>query len=149
MGGGSGRDPWFISTGTVILPDTSAWIEFLRGTGTPIDRQMTTLVQGHDEVWISEVVVMELLAGELSPHEVTATRSVLMEYPVIPLRGLTDFEEAARLFRVCRSAGETLRGLADCLIAVPAIRSGASILHMNRDFDVIARHSDLRIEPVA
>jgi predicted nucleic acid-binding protein len=80
----------------VILPDTSAWIEFLRGTGTPIDRQMTTLVQGHDEVWISEVVVMELLAGELSPHEVTATRSVLMEYPVIPLRGLTDFEEAAR-----------------------------------------------------
>jgi predicted nucleic acid-binding protein len=133
----------------MILPDTSAWIEFLRGTGSAIDRQMTALVRGYEEVWISEVVVMELLAGERSPDEVTATRSMLMEYPVIPLRGVTDFEEAARLYRVCRSAGEALRGLADCLIAVPAIRSGASILHMNRDFDAIARHADLRIEQVA
>ena len=37
----------------------------------------------------------------------------------------------------------------DCLVAAPVIRAGASILHKDRDFDVIARHTELRIEPVA
>jgi predicted nucleic acid-binding protein len=37
----------------------------------------------------------------------------------------------------------------DCLIAAVAIRESASILHADRDFDVMARHAGLRIEPVA
>ncbi|MGZ5294241.1 MAG: PIN domain-containing protein [Actinomycetota bacterium] len=36
----------------------------------------------------------------------------------------------------------------DCLIAAVAIREGATVLHADRDFDVIARHTDLRIEPL-
>ncbi len=35
----------------------------------------------------------------------------------------------------------------DCLIAAVAIRNGASVLHRDADFDVLARHTPLRIEP--
>jgi len=56
-----------------------------------------------------------------------------------------DFEEAALLFRSCREAGETIGSLTDCLIAVPVIRAGATLLHRDADFDAIARHSDLKV----
>jgi predicted nucleic acid-binding protein len=35
------------------------------------------------------------------------------------------------------------------LIAVPAIRADASVLHNDRDFDAIARHTPLRVEPLS
>ncbi|MBA3764697.1 MAG: PIN domain-containing protein [Actinobacteria bacterium] len=41
-----------------------------------------------------------------------------------------------------------MRTLNDCLIAAVAIRSGATVLHSDRDFDAIARHTELRIELV-
>lgn len=91
---------------------------------------------------------MELLAGARTSAYAATLREVLLEYPVVPLRGTEDYEEAARIYRVCRSAGETVRKMTDCLVAVAAIRAGASLLHHDRDFDVIARHTDLRIEPV-
>lgn len=46
-------------------------------------------------------------------------------------------------------AGEPVRSGMDCLIAAVAIRDDATLLHADRDFDVIARHTELRIEPVA
>lgn len=64
---------------------------------------------------------------------------------MLPLDGLADFEEAAAIYRACRDAGETLRSLSDCLIAVPVITAGASLLHNDPDFDVIARYSQLQI----
>jgi predicted nucleic acid-binding protein len=34
------------------------------------------------------------------------------------------------------------------VIAAVAIRAGATVLHTDRDFDAIARHTELRLEPV-
>ena len=36
----------------------------------------------------------------------------------------------------------------DCLIAAVAIRESASVLHNDRDFDVIAQHTELQIHPL-
>jgi hypothetical protein len=56
-----------------------------------------------------------------------------------------DYEEAAALYRICRRNGETPRKLIDCLIAAIAIRTDVSILHLDADFDVLSRHTLLRI----
>ena len=58
----------------------------------------------------------------------------------------TDYEQAAALFRTCRRGGETVRKLIDCLIAATAIRLGATVLHADSDFDVLARHAGLQID---
>ena len=34
----------------------------------------------------------------------------------------------------------------DCLIAAVAIRAGIPVLHNDKDFDVLARHTDLQID---
>jgi len=92
---------------------------------------------------------MELMAGVRTRTEEEELRSRLVTFPLIRLRGLSDFEEAASIYRACRAAGETPRQLADCLIAVPVIRAGAELLHADADFDVIARHTPLRIHPAS
>lgn len=132
----------------MILPDSSVWIDLFRGTGSVWHHALRTLIDRDADLVTSEVVLMELLAGAPSRHALRQMRSALLAYPVLRLRGVDDYEEAADIFRTCRADGATIRSLSDCLIAVPAIRAGASILHNDRDFDVIARHSALRIEPV-
>jgi len=133
----------------VIVVDSSAWIEFFRRSDSPAHRTLSRLVASGAELAVTEVVVMELLAGNLSPLEVRGLRSRLLAFPVLRLGGLAGFERAAELFRLCRAAGETIRKMTDCLVAVPTIEAGGTLLHADRDFEVLARHTPLRLEPVA
>lgn len=128
----------------MIVVDTSAWIELYRGTQSPTHLLLRDLIESHAELAITEMVVMELLGGPRRNR--AALRKRLLSFPLLPLNGLRDFEEAALIFRRCRNAGETLRrGYTDCLIAVPAIRERAKVLHRDQDFEVIARHTDLEL----
>jgi hypothetical protein len=129
----------------MIVVDTSAWIEFLRGKPHPSARELERLLEEDAELGVTEIVVMELLAGARSAPHLRELRSRLLAFPILSLEGLMDYEEAALLYRACRAEGETVRSLTDCLIAVPAIREGAAVLHGDADFDAIARHSPLRI----
>jgi predicted nucleic acid-binding protein len=107
--------------------------------------KLRRLIESDEDIAVTEVVLMELLAGARSGTSVRELRSRLLGFKVLPLEGLADFEEAGVIYRACRDAGETLRSLSDCLIAVPVIRAGASLLHNDADFVAIARHSSLRI----
>jgi predicted nucleic acid-binding protein len=127
----------------VILIDTSAWVEFLRATGTETHRRVRALLVDGEPLATTEVIVMEVLAGARDEAHLRGLRGILLRCELLPLNGLADYEAATDLFRTCRRAGETIRALTDCLIAIPAIRAGAAVLHADRDFDAIARHSAL------
>jgi predicted nucleic acid-binding protein len=99
------------------------------------------------DVAVTEPVVMELLAGARSRRDLIQTRGLLLNLRMLPVGGLDTYERAADISRVCRLRGETIRRGLECLVAAVAIREGASLLHADRDFDVIARHTPLRIEP--
>ena len=130
----------------MILVDTSAWIELIRTTGHPAHVTLRHYLQRRAPLATSEPVVMELLAGVATGAERSKLRARLMALPRLTVRGLADFEAAAELYRVCRGRGATVRKLIDCLIAAVAIRERATLLHNDRDFDVLARHTRLRIE---
>lgn len=131
----------------MILVDSSAWIEFLRATGHPAHLTLKHHLLHHSPLVTTEVIIMELLAGTRSPREHTTLRATLLAFPQLTLHGLPDFEHAATLYRDCRAQGETVRKLIDCLIAAVAIRAGATLLHNDKDFAVLARHTALRLEP--
>ena len=99
-------------------------------------------------VAITETILMEVLAGATAGEALARIRAELIARPILRLEGLADFEEAAQIYRTCRSAGHTLRSQLDCLIAVPVIRHGASLLHNDRDFETIARYSTLKLDRV-
>jgi predicted nucleic acid-binding protein len=130
----------------VILADTSAWVEYLRATGSLVHLRLRKLIADEGELVTTEVVIMELLAGEPSPEGVAQLRRLLGRFDLLPVEGLADYEAAAELYRRCRAGGETVRSLTNCLIAAVAVRSGATLLHRDQDFEVIARHTPLRVE---
>ena len=128
----------------MIVVDSSAWVEFLRKTESPVHHRLRDLIDSEADLAVTEVVVMELLGGAGTRR--ADLRARLLAYPVITLRGLQDYEAAAVIYDRCRRAGDTLRhGFMDCLIAVPVLRMGASLLHNDSDFDVIAQHTDLEV----
>ncbi len=140
MGGRPGRHAFQPSA--VILIYTSALVEFLRNTGTPVCDLVDELLAG--DIAVCEPVRMEVLAGARDESHLLSLRRLLARAAVIPVQP-TDYEDAAALFRRCRRRGETVRKLMDCLIASVAIRAGVPILHYDADFDVLARHTELQI----
>ena len=126
----------------MILIDTSAWVEFLRNTGTVVCQAVDDLLA--EEIVVCDAVRMEVLAGARDESHLLSLRRLLARASVIPTLA-TDYEDAAALYRRCRRQGESVRKLIDCLIAATAIRAGVSILHSDADFDVLARHTELRL----
>jgi len=145
MGRGSGDTADKSIGGVLILVDTSAWVEFLRATGSRTHRRVRRALTDEEPLATTEVVVMEVLAGARDEAHLRQLRRLMARCEMLSLGGLADYEAAASLYRVCRREGETIRRLVDCLIAVPALRTDAAVLHEDRDFDAIARHSALRI----
>ena len=126
----------------MVLIDTSAWVEFLRDTGSTVCRRVDELLDA--EIAVCDTIRMEVLAGARDELHLQALRRLLARATVLPTDA-AHFEEAAALFRRCRRQGETVRRLIDCPTAAVAIRSGAPILQRDGDFDVLARHPELEV----
>jgi len=127
----------------LILVDTSAWVEFLRDTGSAVCQRVDDLLDG--DIATCHPVRMEVLAGARDEAHLNDLRRLLARASLLPTRA-TDYEQAAGLYRSCRRSGETVRRLIDCLIAATAMRAGIPILHADVDFDTLARHTALQVE---
>ncbi|MQA75207.1 MAG: PIN domain-containing protein [Solirubrobacterales bacterium] len=128
----------------MTLADSSAWIEFLRDTGSDAHLRLRDGLR-NEEVVTNEAVVMELLAGARDGTDERVLRRTLASVPLVPVGGLDAWETAAAISRACRGAGMTIASRLDCLIAAVAIREDLGVLHADRDFDRIAACVPLRI----
>jgi predicted nucleic acid-binding protein len=129
----------------VILADSSAWIEYVRATESAADRRLTDAFAVGEPVATIGIVMLEVLAGARDERHARDLGRLLDRCRFLPLDEPTDYEDAAALYRTCRRQGTTVRRVPDCLIAAVAIRSGAAILHQDRDFGAIARHAPLEL----
>jgi predicted nucleic acid-binding protein len=132
------------STGRV-LADSSAWVEFLRGTGSAPNLRIRELLGEPERLVLTGPVLAEVLAGSMKPHEPRRIRDLLSRCSYVPVEDPFDFHRAAAIHRACRMAGSALRGHSDSLIAAVAMRAEAAVLHLDRDFDVIAEHAPLAL----
>jgi predicted nucleic acid-binding protein len=126
----------------LILVDTSAWVEFLRNTGSPICTRVDELLDG--EIATCDPIRMEVLAGARDESHLNDLRRLLARASVVDLVS-GDYEDAATLCRTCRRRGETVRKLIDCLIGAVAIRADMPVLQADSDFSVLARHTPLQL----
>lgn len=130
-----------------VLVDSSAWVEFLRATGSPehlaVRRKLAEGV-----VATTDAVALELMIGPTTDQAVDRIARLLAGCRQLSQHSPSDAERAAALYRQCRRAGDTPRSVLDCLIAAVAIRHDVAVLHRARDFDVLARHTALRLASV-
>lgn len=125
----------------MIVVDSSAWIEFLRDTDSPVCNAVDRLLDA--DLAVCDAISMEILAGARDDRHLSQLRGLINRATMLPTTP-ADFDEAAALHRICRRRGETVRRLIDCLIAAVAIRAGAELLHADADFAALERHTELR-----
>lgn len=125
----------------MLLVDTSTWIEVFRKPARVPIGQLGDL----DEIVTCLPVIQEVLQGFREEAAFRAAREAMTSLPIVesPLRREV-FEEAIGLYRAARRAGFTVRSGVDCLIAACALRNALTVVHVDRDFDLIARVSPLQ-----
>ena len=131
----------------MILVDTSAWVEYDRATGSPVDRRLAELVAAGDEVVVTEPVIMEVVAGARDDHRERELRRLLRRFALLQFDAAIDFDGAAHIYRRCRRAGVTPRGMVDCMIAAVAHRHRALLLASDADLVRVARVIGIDLDP--
>jgi predicted nucleic acid-binding protein len=122
----------------VILADSSAWVEYDRATGSRVDRRLAELIGAGDPVAVTEPVIMEVVAGARNDEREADLRRLLLRFELLRFDAAVDFDAAARIYRACRRAGITPRGMVDCMIASVAHRHAVTLLACDADLARVA-----------
>ena len=122
----------------MILADTSAWVEYDRATGSAVHRRVAELIASDGPLSVTEPVIMEVLAGARSDQRELDLRRLLLRFTLLRFDAAADFDAAARIYRRCRGAGFTPRGMVDCMIAAVAWRHAVSLLAQDVDLRRLA-----------
>jgi predicted nucleic acid-binding protein len=132
-----------------ILVDTSVWSLALRRRVPDLNDQERAL-RGALESWLSDgkvqllgVVRQELLTGIREKAQFEQLRRSLRAFRDVELAA-DDYEEAARMSNVCRSAGIS-GSLTDFLICAVAARRNWQIFTSDRDFTLCGKHLAVRL----
>lgn len=123
----------------MILADTSAWVEYDRATGSAVDERLTELISDGGPLAVTEPVILEVLAGARSDAQEDELRRLLLRFELRHFEATSDFDAAVLIYRRCRRAGVTPRGLIDCMIAAVAWRRNATLLSHDADLDRVAK----------
>ena len=122
----------------MILVDTSAWVEYDRATGSRADQRIAELIADDGPLMFTEPVLMEVLAGARSDAREDDLRRMLLRFDLAPFDAVADFDAATRIYRRCRHAGITPRGMVDCMIAAVAHRQALTLLAWDADLVRVA-----------
>jgi predicted nucleic acid-binding protein len=129
----------------LIVIDTSVWIDVFRGLESRAANRCVELIEDGAPVALTDIILTEILKGLRSAREARLVETQMRAFAILRLESLDDFALAAELYRTARRAGVTISSTIDCLIAAPCVRTGASLLHADRDFDRLAGCTPLKI----
>lgn len=130
----------------MILADTSAWVEYDRATGSAVDKRITGLIRRKGALAVTEPVIMEVVAGARDGERELRLRRLLQRFDLLSFDAAADFDAAARVYRRCRQAGITPRGMVDCMIAAVAWRHEAALLSRDADLNRIAEVMGIELD---
>jgi len=132
----------------VILVDTSVLVPLFRGTETNAVRFLVQAVQEDVPVFVTPIIVQEILQGARDEKEWTALdRHLARQALVHPADALVTHRRAGRIYFDCRRKGLTVRSTIDCLIAQLALEHDLSLLQDDKDYRTIREIRPLRLLP--
>jgi predicted nucleic acid-binding protein len=123
-----------------MMVDTSAVIEFLRGTGSSTHRLLAQALRDEASLWIPAVVLQEVLQGARDARHFVRLQTQLDQLPVFEPEDVCELHRrAALLYARCRWRGVTVRSPMDCVVAACALEADMPLLAQDRDFSEICR----------
>lgn len=135
-----------------VLADSSVWISYLRGDDRPQVQVLDDLLAGRPgpavDLLTTGLVVTEVLQGIRSDAQFRVVRERLADIATVDLVD-ADYVAAAELYRKARQRGITPRSTIDVLLAAVCARTGAALLHDDRDFVHLEELAGLEVVRVA
>ncbi|MBC2606298.1 type II toxin-antitoxin system VapC family toxin [Pelagicoccus albus] len=123
----------------MTIVDTSVWIDFLEGGEHWTKERLKEKLGDRESLLYTEMILLEIIQGIRSRE---GRERIENEFGTLVLaaqkRSTTML--AAEIYQELQRKGFRIRSIIDCLIAATAIETGATILHKDRDFEVIAGH---------
>ena len=128
------------------LVDTSVWSLSLRKK-RPAEhvtvKKLMSLLRADEDVFLTGLILQEILQAFRSDSTFRKVARHLEPFPLLELERV-DFVAAASLHRKCAAKGIST-STADCQIATAAIRHRCLLLSADKDFERIARFSNLKL----
>jgi len=128
----------------MVLGDTTVWIDFFADRSEPHVTMLQKLIEMEEDLSLCGVILSEVLQGIRFDTDFIKTNEYLSDLIFLPMQQAT-FVQAAEIYRSLRKKGITVRKPVDCMIASVAIEYNVHLLHNDRDFDHIAKHTKLRV----
>lgn len=128
-----------------MIVDSSVWVDYFAGHGFwQVDRLAAAIADRR--AMVVDIVRLEVVAG-LAPSESGDRVHAMLDACEDAMQiHRVEVDEGAAIYRACRAYGEIVRAVNDCVVAAIAIRNDVPILHRDRDYDVIAKYTPLRVE---
>ena len=128
----------------LFLVDTSAWIFALRKDFLPAIKDRIDDLLGENAIFTTGMVKLELLGGTKTEDEFERLKSRLDALDSVNCDSQL-WQEACQLAFDLRRKGITVP-YTDILIASCALKIGAILVHSDIHFDMIKKHSELKVE---
>jgi predicted nucleic acid-binding protein len=124
----------------MILVDTSVLIDWFRKEENTPAKYFDSIVEGAG--WgIADLTLHEILQGASTDSEYNMLSSYLGSRKIFYTPNNKEFfKYTANIYRNLRKKGITIRSTPDTLIAGIAIHHGLTLLHNDRDFELMSRH---------
>jgi len=129
-----------------MLVDTSVWINFFNGINNFQTKTVRECIENDHPFFICPLIIQEILQGIRSDSEYSNVKESLLKIEILTIDPLESAIGAANLFRSLRKKGTTIKKSKDCLIAFYAIYFEINLLHNDKDFELIAKYSDLKTQ---
>lgn len=127
----------------MILVDSSVWIDFFNGAGTPQTDRLDGLL-GQQPLAIGDLILTEVLQGFRREQDYQTAKRLLLTLDVFALAGQHLAIRSAENYRSLRSRGITIRKTIDVVIATFCIEWDLALLHADKDFLPFERHLGLQ-----
>ena len=128
--------------------DSSVWIDFFNKKSSKNIEKVIELMYAptvKNSIIIVPVILQEILQGIRDDKQYELVSVIIHGFEFIEFDPYEYAVKAADLFRELQKKGITIRKANDCLIAAFCIDLNIILIHNDRDFDNIAKHTSLKI----
>jgi predicted nucleic acid-binding protein len=128
----------------MIVADTSAWIDYVRGIAAPhtdiLDQELL-----HNRIITGDLIIAEFLQGFGNEQDFLEAKRIMDSLEYRDFVGREIALQASLNFRALRKRGITARKTIDVMIATFCIENGFQLIHNDRDFDPMEEYLGLRV----
>ena len=78
-------------------------------------------------------------------NSIAQSKPYYLSIPLYKQRGLDSIEKAIEIYRTCRKMNKKITKTIDTLIAVSALENNLELFHLDKEFDMMAECTPLKI----